>query len=337
MRKDRFGPYSAGIIMVLAISAIAPVFAEVESIQTDSEYYLKTEKIQFSGTVEQGSEGLVTIVIRDANDKFIMLTQALINQDNTFEKALEIKKDLSKNGSYKVIAFILSMDEGDTTNFEIVSLKPQTSQIENEVQLEENDEESQKIIEEPIKYYEPEPEIVSSASEPEPVEESGLASFVDPEKDPQYYVDRYYSEESYKSWFDRNYPNMKIEDAVGYEENKIVEQDSRSEVQDLIENDIIPEAEAASTLSEPNQKTSNSEIAQVSLAVAGLGILFAAVYGIKRKVDNNSRQISINRDIIKKKIIRPIMRNNPQEILQIRLARGEISLEEYEKLKAKLR
>ena len=310
--------------MVLAISAIAPAFAEVESIQTDSEYYLKTEKIQFSGMVEQGSEGLVTIVIRDANDKFIMLTQALINQDNTFEKALEIKKDLSKNGSYKVIAFILSMNEGDTTNFEIVSSKPQTNQIENEVQIEENNE-SQKIIEEPIKYY-----------EPEPVEESGLASFVDPEKDPQYYVGRYYSEESYKSWFDRNYPNMTIEEAVGYEENKIVEQDSRHEVQDLIENDIIPEAEAASTISELNQKTSNSEIAQASLAVAGLGILFAAVYGIKRKVDNNSRQISINRDIIKKKIIRPIMRNNPQEILQIRLARGEISLEEYEKLKEKL-
>ena len=121
MKKDRFGPYSAGIIMVLAISAITPVFAEVESIQTDSEYYLKTEKIQFSGTVEEGSEGLVTIVIRDANDKFIMLTQALINQDNTFEKALEIKKDLSRNGSYNVIAFILSIDEGDTTNFEIVS------------------------------------------------------------------------------------------------------------------------------------------------------------------------------------------------------------------------
>ena len=335
MRKDRFGPYSAGIIMILAITAIPPVFAEVENIQTDSEYYLKTEKIQFSGTVEQGSEGLVTIVIRDANDKFIMLTQALINQDRTFEKALEIKKDFSKNGSYKVIAFILSMDEGDTTNFEIISSKPQTNQIENEVQLKENNEEPQKIIEEPIKYYEPEPEMV--LSEPELVEESGLASFVDPEKDPQYYVDRYYSEEPYKSWFDRNYPNMKIEDAVGYEENKIVEEDSTPEVQDLIENDIIPEAEAASTLSEPNQRTSNSEIAQVSLAVAGLGILFAAVYGIKRKVDNNSRQISINRDIIKKKIIQPIMRNNPQEILQIRLAKGEISLEEYEKLKAKLR
>ena len=160
---------------------------------------------------------------------------------------------------------------------------------------------------------------------------------MDSEKDPQYYIDRYYNEESYKSWFDRNYPNMKIEDAVGYEENKIIEEESKPDVQDLIENDIIPEAEAVSTLSEPSQKTSNSEIAQVSLAVAGLGILFAAVYGIKRKVDNNSRQISINRGIIKKKIIQPIMRNNPQEILQVRLARGEISLEEYEKLKAKLR
>ena len=327
MTKDRFGPYSAGIIMILAISAITPVFAEVESIQTNSEYYLKTEKIQFSGTVEQGSEGLVTIVIRDVNDKFIMLTQALINQDNTFEKTLEIKKDLSKNGSYKVIAFILSMDEGDTTNFEIVSFKPQTSQIENEVQLEENKEDSQNVIEETTKYYEP---------EPKPLEEFGLASFVDPKKDPQYYIDRYYNEESYKSWFDRNYPDITIEDAVGYEENKITVEDTRPEVQDLIENEIIPEAEAASTLLEPSQKTSNSEIAQVSLAVAGLGILFAAVYGIKRKVDNNSRQISINRDIIKKKIIRPIMRSNPQEILQIRLARGEISLEEYEKLKAKL-
>ena len=162
MTKDRFGSYSAGIIMVLAISVIAPAFAEVESIQTDSEYYLKTEKIQFSGTVEQGSEGLVTIVIRDVNDKFIMLTQALINQDDTFDKTLEIKKDLSKNGSYKVIAFILSMTEGDTTNFEIVASKPQTSQIENEIQLEENDEGLEKIIEETTKHYEPEPEIVLS-------------------------------------------------------------------------------------------------------------------------------------------------------------------------------
>ena len=336
MEKDRFGPYSAGIIMILAISAITPIFAEVETIQTDSEYYLKTEKIEFSGTVEKGSEGLVTIVIRDINDKFILLTQALINQDDTFEKTLEIKKDLSKNGNYKVFAFILSMNEGDTTNFEIVSYKPQTNQIQNEVQPEESEENSQNVIEETTQHYEPEP-VEVSVTEPEPVEVSKIPSFVNPDKDPQYYIDRYYNEASYKSWFDRNYPNMTIEEAVSYEKNEIIEKSPNSKVQELIDNDLIPEAEASSTLSEPNQKTSNSEIAQVSLAVAGLGILFGAVYGIKRKVDNNSKQISINRDIIKKKLIQPIMRNNPQEILQTRLAKGEITLEEYERLKAKLR
>ena len=45
--------------------------------------------------------------------------------------------------------------------------------------------------------------------------DTGLANFVDPDKDPQYYLDRYYNESTYKSWFDRNYPDITIEDAVG--------------------------------------------------------------------------------------------------------------------------
>ena len=67
-----------------------------------------------------------------------------------------------------------------------------------------------------------------------------------------------------------------------------------------------------------------------------MGILFGTVYGVKRNVDNNSRQISINRDTIRKKIIQPIIGTNPKEILKTRLAKGEITLEEYEKIKSKL-
>ena len=52
----------------------------------------------------------------------------------------------------------------------------------------------------------------------------------------------------------------------------------------------------------PAEENDNPEIAQIALAIAGLGILFGAVYGIKQKVDDNSRQISINRDTIRKKI-----------------------------------
>jgi len=47
-----------------------------------------------------------------------------------------------------------------------------------------------------------------------------IASFVDPKKDPQHYLDRYYKEKKYKEWFDKNYPNLTIEEAVGLEPPK---------------------------------------------------------------------------------------------------------------------
>jgi len=51
---------------------------------------------------------------------------------------------------------------------------------------------------------------------PEP-KETGIASFVDPKQDPQYYIDRYNNEETYKDWFDKNYPDITIYEAVGLE------------------------------------------------------------------------------------------------------------------------
>ena len=45
-----------------------------------------------------------------------------------------------------------------------------------------------------------------------------VAGFVDKTKDPQSYVDRYENEPSYKEWFDENYPDYTIYDAVGLEE-----------------------------------------------------------------------------------------------------------------------
>ena len=69
---------------------------------------------------------------------------------------------------------------------------------------------------EPTPVTEPEP-----ISEPTPVTESkelGVASFVDPTKDPQSYVNRYNNEPKYKEWFDKTYPEYSsIYQAVGLE------------------------------------------------------------------------------------------------------------------------
>ena len=54
---------------------------------------------------------------------------------------------------------------------------------------------------------------------PESESKKPRLSFVDPEKDPQSYVDRYNNEASYKEWFDKNYPDYTIEEAVGIQES----------------------------------------------------------------------------------------------------------------------
>ena len=62
--------------------------------------------------------------------------------------------------------------------------------------------------------------IPGAFTEPEP--EKQLAPFVDPNQDPQYYIDRYNNEQTYKEWFDANFPDMTIYDAVGVEEPVIL-------------------------------------------------------------------------------------------------------------------
>jgi len=320
--KNGCWPYSLGLFLFLGL-AINPAFAEVTSLQTNNESFYKGDEIEFSGTVKDGSTGLVTIVIRDLNDEFVLLTQAIIDDDNSFERKIKIENKFTENGNYDAIGFILSMAKGATTNFD-VSL--------NEIPITDNYKIDETINQEIINNN---PIIVKPSIKPteplETVSNTYNVDFVDPNKDPYHYVERYYSESSYKSWFDRNYPGQTIEKFVGYNDD-----DTNSIVPEIIDNEIIPEAQTSPIAQATQNTTNNSDIAEISLSIAALGILFGAVYGVKRQVDSNSRQISLNKYTIRKKILNPILGLNPKEILQTRLAKGEITLEEYEKLKTKL-
>jgi hypothetical protein len=163
--------------------------------------------------------------------------------------------------------------------------------------------------------------------------EAELADFVDTNKNPQYYLDRYYNEPSYKLWFDRNYPHLTIEEAVGYTDT------TKSQIEPLfenVENTIIPQAEAISYVSSPVDFNNNNDMTQVGYVLGGLAVLFGSVYVIKRKIDGNSKRISLNPNIIRRKIIASFFNSDTTGIIQTRLAKGEISIEEYENLKQKL-
>ncbi len=96
--------------------------------------------------------------------------------------------------------------------------------------------------------------------------------------------------------------------------------------------------------------TGNGEIGQLLLALGGLGILFGAVYGVKRRVDsntvqisenktkiekkvaNNTEQISQNRFWLKKKLMSLKFTDEPVNVIKERLAKGEITVDDYYKL-----
>jgi len=317
---------------LVLISSTLPAFGEVTRFQLDKESYTKEEYINLQGVVSEDSTGLVSIVIRDPNDSFVLLSQAIIRGDSSFEKTIPINNNFEILGKYNATAFVLNITEAKiqsfhiTENFESKENTPLTNKEDFfDVVLMENE----KNLEPTLTYD-------TTITKSESVQKtknhaSEIADFVDQTKDPQYYLDRYYNEPNYKSWFDRNYPGLTIEKAVGY---TIPEKTEKTE--DIIKTEFIPKAQASSIVSAPKNQEDNSDLAHMGLAIGGLAILFGAVYGIKKKVDTNLKHISINKDIIRKKFLSPIIDSNPLGIIQTRLAKGEITMEEYDKLKEKL-
>ena len=411
-KKRKKHPMGIGKNNILAFSLVGvllslfvlPVYGEVETFWTDKLSYVKGDTITFSGTVDDETMGLVTIVIRDSNDEFVLLTQAMINPDNTFERSVESNNKFTVHGIYNSTAFIVNMTEGSLIRFDF-SLDG--SPVIPSVNTKQNSQPTQVNVPQTITTTttpESEPQ-VELTSEPEP--DSKIASFVDPDKDPQYYIDRYNNESAYREWFDRNYPDITIEEAVGLDEKLKDSQGAHipgfpdpdkdpqyyidrynnesayrewfdrnfpeqtiydvvgisiEEINDTEETNIeetnstateiqkttqesLPTQVESSTVS-PSVDGGNNELGQMLLALGGLGVLFGAVYGIKRKVDTNTEQItetktkvnenteqiSQNRFWLKKKIMNLKPGAEPVQVIKDRLAKGEITVDEYYKL-----
>src|SRR3972149_1179149 len=60
--------------------------------------------------------------------------------------------------------------------------------------------------------------------EPEPEPAPQTPDFIDPKKGAQYYLDRYNNEAAYKKWFDSNFPDYTIFEAVGVEDPDVAEE-----------------------------------------------------------------------------------------------------------------
>ncbi len=315
------------LMTLLLVSTITPAFSEVTSFELDKIFYIKGDQISFSGTVNEESKGLVTIVIRDSNGEFLLLTQAFVQPDNTFQRSLDTDKKFEDHGIHNATAFILDLAKGKTASFDfsqdgtlpvpsITAMKTK-SETQNEPITEENNS---------TPHTNSEPNLKN--------DESTLANFVDPSKDPQHYLDRYYNELAYTEWFDNNYSGLTIEEAVGLESVSSFTETIEANLENVIPDEVIPEAKAIQIVDNPfdGNNSENNEMVLLGL-IGGLAILFCAIYGIKRKVDTNSENVSKNRKSIKKKLFAALHWNSPEDVIKNRLVHGEISVKEYSALK----
>ena len=85
-------------------------------------------------------------------------------------------------------------------------------------------------------------------------EEKKILSFVDSDKDPYDYLKRYIKETKYKDWFNRNYPNHTIYDAVGLSATDYVKM-KRKLVPEPEQNIVVKQS---SKLIKPDQKKSTN-------------------------------------------------------------------------------
>ncbi len=394
MRINRKNLFSLTIIGILFSSITIPAYAEVETIHADKLFYSNGDTIIFSGTVDYDSTGLVSIVIRDSNDEFVLLTQAIIKPDNTFERSVNSNEKFSIHGIYNATAFIVNLSEGAFTIFDYsLEGSPVSPSASN---LQDSSQGPATITSSQITASEPEPEpnskiasFVDTTKDPqhyiyrynnelaykewfdsnypditieeavgldkiieEPKHIVDISQFVDPNVDSQYYIDRYNNELAYKEWFDTNYPDLTIYEAVGVIQSESTQEDTDDSVitePPLLTQELSQSVVESSTVS-PSLDTGNAEIGQLLLALGGLGILFGAVYGVKRRVDsntiqivenktkiekkvtNNTEQISQNRFWIKKKLMSLKFSDEPVNVIKERLAKGEITVDEYYRL-----
>ncbi len=98
-----------------------------------------------------------------------------------------------------------------------------------------------------------------------------IEDFVDPNKDPGSYLKRYLLEEKYKDWFDRNYPDQTIYEAVGLNEwdynemkkklspDQTVEEKSKTEPEPELESESKIETKSTDTSKIPPTQPAVSE------------------------------------------------------------------------------
>jgi len=149
---------------------------------------------------------LVTILqdqIRELEEKISYL-ESSINKLEHKNKQLKNELNLEKSPKKDL-----------QNNLEIASFVDQTKNPQDYIDRYNNEPIYKKWFDDNYPQYSSIEEAIGFSKSDSKLKVKPILSFVDTSKDPQDYIDRYNNEPIYKKWFDDNYPNYTIEEAVG--------------------------------------------------------------------------------------------------------------------------
>jgi len=182
-----------------------PVESKITSVKTGKTSYVMAEDITIFGTVQGDEFGeIVTITIRDPNNKFLKLVSTHSDKNGNFQTKIDTDKKFISDGTYTATAFVGDVNKAISIQFDfslvappvissVFEFKPQVEQsVESKLGPETKPKEA---IEQPSLAYTQKSELKTK-----------IPGFPDPNKTPQQYIDRYNNEPMYKEWFDRQFP-----------------------------------------------------------------------------------------------------------------------------------
>jgi len=300
-----------------------PAYADVKSLKTDKTFYKKGDKIIFSGTVEDEDVGeFVTVVVEDPASNFVTLRQGFITVDRDFEVTIDTKEKFVSHGVYNATGFV---ENKTNSKWVVFDFSLDGSPVIHQTQ-------------QPAPTTEPAPAQQPAQQEP---------SQTQPSSTPQ--------------------PNEEVESETDNEDKtiqeKIKERIEAAKKEREAQTNLPPQAGSGETT--VNQTTTgesttttddtkvtgdkptsgvstvielDSTLLYVVIGLGGAGAVAGVVYGIK----NKNKHIRVDKPVVK--IREPTERSSiPSEddyalmILKNRLAKGEITIDEYNALKEALR
>ena len=204
-------------LFLLIPGGFVSAFAVINDFSTNKSLYYDGDQLIISGEVSYDSSiPFVTVqIFTPGKSNFADFNTVPANADGSFSAVFNVGGPTWS--SYGIYPIKITYGENKETSIEYVEFleTPSTPEIP---------EPSTPEIPEPSTPEIPEPSTPETVSEPDPLESVStfdtlklqVPNFPALDKSPQYYIDRYNSESSYKSWFDSQFPNSSINDVVGY-------------------------------------------------------------------------------------------------------------------------